>query len=251
MSKLLRPVIQRQHRDCELAIDLCCGAGGMSMGLWQAGFEVVGVDINPQPNYPFQFVQADALLIDPSWLAETANVVSLAPPCQLYSQLRSLSGYDYPDLIGPLRDIALSSGLPYILENVMGAAPNLVNPQMLCGSYFGLRVRRHRLIESNVQVCGTTCDHEWQDYLPCYKVKVGYERDRRGYKETGVMPVYGLNSINRLVSEDDLLQASVAMGIHWMTKPELNEAIPPAYGRHIGKQLLAYLWNTRNQDRSA
>lgn len=82
---LLRPDIKREHPLCKLVVDLCCGAGGTSMGLWQAGFEVVGIDKEPQPNYPFQFIQADALDIDPLWLAEVADAVSLAPPCQFYS----------------------------------------------------------------------------------------------------------------------------------------------------------------------
>lgn len=249
MSELLRPAIQRQHKGCELAIDLCCGAGGMSMGLWQAGFEVIGVDINPQPNYPFQFIQADATQIDPKWLAEIADVVAMSPPCQGYSVTSHLWDREHTKLIAPLREIAVASGLPYTIENVEGARENLIDPVRLCGSAMYLRVRRHRLIESNIPMVGTDCDHEWQDYLPCYRVYVGQNRTNgRGYKDTGVMPVFGGG---QLVGGGQHFHASVAMGIHWMTHEELNEAIPPAYGRHIGKQLLAYLWSMRNQDRSA
>lgn len=238
---MIGPNIRREHPLCKLAVDLCCGAGGMSMGLWQAGFEIIGVDINPQPNYPFQFIQADALDIDPDWLGQTADIVSLAPPCQFYSVMRYMwsgNGEFHPALIEPLRSLALQSGLPYILENVEGARAHLHHPVQLCGSGTSLRVQRHRLIESNIPLVGLDCDHGWQNSLPCYRVRVGRGRVAKGYKNTGVMPVFGSRLLE---SGDELYEASVAMGINWMTKPELNEAIPPAYGFHLGKQLMQYV----------
>lgn len=122
-------------------LDLYCGAGGAAMGYSWAGFEVVGVDIKPQPNYPFEFVQADALdyLRDlyERPLSVWYEAIHASPPCQAYSALRTTSnGREYPDLVAATRDLLDATGLPYVIENVRKAP--LRASIMLCGSSFGL-----------------------------------------------------------------------------------------------------------------
>src|SRR5271166_1559930 len=116
-------------------LDLFCCAGGAAMGYAQAGFEVVGVDISPQPNYPFLFVQADALKLDMQYLA-TFDALHASPPCQSYSDLakRNGNGDKWPRLIEPVREMFIRSGRPYVIENVEGAP--LINPVVLCGTMF-------------------------------------------------------------------------------------------------------------------
>src|SRR5438309_7313460 len=130
-------------------LDLFCCAGGAGVGYSKAGFEVVGVDIKPQPNYPLPFVQGDALKLDPKFIA-LFDAVHASPPCQSYSDLAKRNGNAdaWPRLIEPVRKMLIRSGCPYIIENVEGAP--LLNPVVLCGTMFpGLRVLRHRLFESN------------------------------------------------------------------------------------------------------
>src|SRR4051794_38162937 len=129
-------------------VDFFCGAGGASMGYHRAGFDVVGVDINPQPNYPFEFVRGDALELGPAMLASGAFAgASASPPCQRWAGSSHWHGIDHPDLIAPTRAMLKASGLPYVIENVPGAP--LVEPVTLCGTMFGLGadgfdLRRHR-----------------------------------------------------------------------------------------------------------
>jgi DNA (cytosine-5)-methyltransferase 1 len=133
-------------------LDLFCCAGGAGVGYDRAGYEVVGVDIDPQPNYPFEFVQADALTLSPKFIA-SFDVVHASPPCQSYSDLakRNGNGHEWPRLIGPVRNMLIRSGLPYIIENVDGAP--LRDPVVLCGTMFPkLRVLRHRLFEANFEI---------------------------------------------------------------------------------------------------
>ena len=131
-------------------LDLFCGAGGAAVGYHQMGFEVVGVDIALQPNYPFPFIQADALTLDQCFLA-AFDVIHASPPCQAYSDLaaRNGNGDSWPKLIEPIRTMLSDVGKPYVIENVDGAP--LQDYIVLCGTMFpGLRVLRHRLFESNV-----------------------------------------------------------------------------------------------------
>lgn len=151
-----------------LMLDLFCCAGGMAMGYHRAGFEVVGVDINPQPNYPFAFIQADALTVlevllgrgrrmfNDAWipLIREARVVHASPPCQARSDLQKQSKIDYEEFVPRTRELLKATGLPYVIENVEGVAAThdaqLIDPVMLCGTMFpGLRVLRHRLFETN------------------------------------------------------------------------------------------------------
>ena len=134
-------------------LDLFCGAGGAAVGYHRAGFDVVGVDITPQPNYPFEFVQADALdcarLVIRCGTA-TFDAIHASPPCQAYIAAcrRATSAADHPDLIGPTRELLQATGLPYVIENV-ARRPAASTAVLLCGSMFGLGVRRHRLFETN------------------------------------------------------------------------------------------------------
>jgi DNA (cytosine-5)-methyltransferase 1 len=218
-------------------LDLFCCAGGAATGYYKAGFDVVGVDLNPQPNYPFAFIQTNALKIDPKFI-ETFDAIHASPPCQSYSDLAKRNGNAdaWPRLIDPVREILTRSGLPYIIENVEGAP--LQNPIVLCGTMFkGLRVIRHRLFETNFPIL--TPKHG-----PHPKVHT-FDKRKSHYGKTNDMidfvQVTGGGNCTIAAARD-------AMGIDWMTKNELNEAIPPAYTRFIGKQLLAYMVATMEEE---
>lgn len=222
-------------------LDLFCGAGGCAKGYQSAGFHVTGIDIAPQPNYcGDEFVQMDALeylrsLMD--WLGEQPHgtihdfaAVSASPPCQAYSisSRQNANESKYPRLIDATRQLLIESGLPYVIENVPGAP--LRNPIQICGSGLGLRVRRHRLFETNFPIMGVPCSHGWQ--------RSNTNRIRSGYKppENAVVPVYGGGQAGF-----DVATCRTAMGIPWMSTDELNEAIPPAYTEHIGSYLMREL----------
>lgn len=162
-------------------LDLFCCAGGAAMGYHQAGFDVVGVDVRPQPKYPFEFIQADCLTLDRGFVAGF-DAVHASPPCQAHSSISNVSGnqHNHIDLIPQTRELLLAIDRPFVMENVPGAP--LLNPFMLCGTMFGL---------------GTS------------------DEARR------------------------------AMGIDWMAMPQLSQAIPPAYTRWIGRQLLAHMQQRR------
>jgi DNA (cytosine-5)-methyltransferase 1 len=204
------------------------------MGYHMAGFDVTGVDLDPQPNYPFTFVRADAL----TFPLEGFDAIALSPPCQGYGRMRHRSGgRQYPRLIAPMRERLLSEvpDVPYALENVEDALPHMIDPVMLCGSSFGLRIRRHRYFETNWKLTGSVCDHEWQDRHKPYRLYVGKSRTNGlGYRESGIQQVFGGN--HNVGGRSPFLK-SVAMGIDWMTEKELNESIPPAYTLLVGRQL--------------
>lgn len=211
-------------------LDLFCCAGGAAAGYARAGFEVVGVDIDPQPNYPFAFIQADVLSLDPRFLG-WFDAIHASPPCQRYSDLAKRNGNaaDHPDLVAPVRRRLRQSGKPYVIENVEGAP--LVDPVMLCGTMFpGLRVLRHRLFETNFPL-----------EAPAHgKHPLVYTLDKRKNhygrldERTAFVQVTGGGNCSKAAAAD-------AMGIDWMTKNELNEAIPPAFTHHIGLQLMAHI----------
>ena len=211
-------------------LDLFCGAGGAAAGYYKAGFEVVGVDIHPQPHYPFEFIQADALSLEASLLT-SFDAIHASPPCQAYSDLaaRNRNGNSWPKLIEPVRDMLVSTGKPYVIENVEGAP--LRDYIVLCGTMFpGLRVLRHRLFETNFDLFSPQHGkHPRVHTLDRRKAHYGKTDEWRDF----VQVTGGGNS-----SADS---ARAAMGIDWMTKRELNEAIPPAYTSFVGDALLERL----------
>jgi DNA (cytosine-5)-methyltransferase 1 len=194
------------------------------MGYHRAGFDVVGVDIKPQPHYPFDFVQADAL----TYPLDGFDAIHASPPCQAYSGATLVHGAavvaSHPRLIQPMRDALTAAGVPYVIENVARAKAHMVNPLMLCGSMFGLEVRRHRLFEGAVPYWPPfSCDHSVAA-VPVYG-HTGAGANRNRERERG--RTNGIADWRR------------AMGIDWMTVNEIAEAIPPAYTEWIGAQLLA------------
>ena len=211
-------------------LDLFCCAGGAGQGYSEAGFEVVGVDIDPQPNYPFTFMQADALTLDPAFIA-SFDAIHASPPCQSYSDLAKRNGNadEWPRLVEPVREILIQSGLPYIIENVEGAP--LLDPVVLCGTMFpGLRVLRHRLFEANFLIIAPPHGKHPKVHT--------FDKRKSHYGKTNewVDFVQVTGGGNCTVAA-----AREAMGIDWMSKNEINEAIPPAYTRLIGEQLLQHL----------
>lgn len=203
-------------------LDLFCGAGGATKGYQEAGFYVVGIDINAQPRYcGDEFIQADVLdklhhrLVD-------FDVIHASPPCQASSALRSVwKDRTWPELIPPVRTALKRSGVPYVIENVVGA--NLHNPVMLCGSAFDLEVRRHRLFESSVSLSGTQCNHAAQGYVVGVYGKTGAGANRGRPRAAG--------------RKNDIAEWRRAMGIDWMSVAEISQAIPPAYTKYIGEQM--------------
>lgn len=210
-------------------LDLFCGAGGAALGYARAGFEVIGVDVEYQPNYPFTFMQGDALDMWPRGY-EGFDAIHASPPCQGYSDLRHRTGVEYPRLIGPTRQLLRRLGLPYVIENVEGAP--LREPITLCGTMFpGLRVLRHRLFESSVPLV-TPAHPEKHPLVFTHDKRKGHYG--RLDQDTAFVQVTGGGNCS-------LANARAAMGIDWMNKAEINEAIPPAYTEFIGGQLLAAL----------
>jgi len=215
-------------------LDLFCKAGGASVGYHRAGFEVVGVDIKKQKRYPFEFIHADALeiLADKDFLKQF-DVIAASPPCQTHSStkhLRDAQGHTTTklDLIPETREALEAWGGAYIIENVPGAP--LINPIVLCGSSFGLKVRRHRQFESNVKLLGSICDHKKQGRP--VGVYGAMKDNPKGIDRTTGKMVYGGRTATSIE------EAREAMGIDWMLWGDLVEAIPPAYTHYLGKQLL-------------
>lgn len=206
-----------------LLLDLFCGAGGAGMGYYRAGFDVLGVDLNPQPNYPFPFLQADAILTLKFGLTLQGiqpDAVHASPPCQRYSAMskcRPEIAEKYPDLVDPVRELLQALDVPWVIENVPGAP--LRNPITLCGQMFGLELYRHRLFESNIPLQEPL--HP-QHVVPASKA---------GHWKPGT-----IMSISGHVSP--IAKAREVMGIDWTTREELAEAIPPHYTEFIGRQLL-------------
>ena len=214
-------------------LDLFCGAGGCSVGYHRAGFEVVGVDINPMPRYPFRFIQDDALEYVVKHGVEF-DAIHASPPCQRYSVSRSIhgSGTNHADMVGPCRELLEQSGNPWVMENVIGAP--LRNPVMLCGQMFGLGVLRHRLFEANFLLMTPTHPrHPAGKTTGTLTAKRGGRGNGYSTGEHGLVCVAGNNFIKEAGAR--------AMGIDWMSRKELAQAIPPAYTEYIGRQLLNVL----------
>ncbi len=216
-------------------LDLFCCEGGAARGYTDAGWEVVGVDIEPRfaKRYPYEFHAADAL----TYVVEHGHefdAIHLSPPCQRYSITNAARQADYPDLVGLSRDAAIATGKPYVIENVAGAP--LRNPLILCGSMFGLeatdddgeqvRLERHRLFESNVSLTAPG-PHNHDRTVRVAGSYGGARRDKheaRNIRHGGYVP-------SKVVQER-------LLGIDWMTQHGLYQSIPPVYARWVGVQLL-------------
>lgn len=192
------------------------------MGLHRAGFDVTGVDINPQPRYPFKFVQADAM----TFPLEGFDFIWASPPCQRYTlaQNAAKNAHNHPDLIPSVRSKMRASGMPYVIENVVGAP--LENPAILCGLALGLKVKRHRMFEMNFIILTPPCPSHDQDYYVIF----GHECRNRRHGESAAR-------------KNKISVGREAMGIDWMTRGELSEAIPPAYSEYIGRHAMSIFQN--------
>ena len=208
-------------------LDLFCGVGGASVGYHQAGFEIHGVDLKHGKRYPFTYLRADVLdiLRDDEYINQF-DVIHASPPCQTHSitkHLRNAQGKSTNkiDLIPETRAALIASGKPYIIENVPGSP--LINPIQLCGSSFGLKVRRHRLFESNMPLIGSKCDHKTQG-----------------------RPVGVYGSLNDEIPKggktaSTIDEARKAMDMDWAIWTELVEAIPPAFTKYLGGQIVNWI----------
>lgn len=216
-------------------LDLFSCAGGAAVGYHRAGFDVVGVDVRPQPEYPFEFHLGDAL----EFLRDHGHefdAIHASPPCQAYSRASLLAEHQgnkrsTVDLVEPTRMALIATGKPFVIENVAGAP--LVSPLMLCGSMFGLKVRRHRMFESSVAMFAPgPCRHKEQGrpvgvYGRMGDHVKGVDKQR---PERGV--IYGGRTASTIAEAQD------ALGIAWVTRwDSLKEAIPPAYTEWVGRQL--------------
>ena len=214
------------------ALDLFCCSGGASMGLHQAGFEVVGVDIAPRPRYPFEFHQADAL----TFPLHGFDFIWASPPCQGYSshvtsrssRWTPTKGKDEPRLIDAIRERLVASGALWTIENVAGARQALRSPFQLCGAMFGLPIARHRWFEANFLMMTPA-------HAPCRGIANRFAA-QRGW-EARDMRVAGKG--RRAGTSDRWAEI---MGIDWpMTQSEMSEAIPPAYGEFIGRAAIRHI----------
>jgi len=217
-------------------LDLFCGAGGCSKGYADAGFDVVGVDVEPHPDYPFTFSQDDALVVLAAivntgrYRGVTFDAIHASPPCQAYStmgQKHATTQAAHPALIAPVRARLRAIGVPYVIENVPGARRELDHPIQLCGRAFGLGVGRHRLFECSFACMSVQCACDGNE-LPVY----GKLDGRR---------VWTRSDGSELRAAKTLEQAQAAMGIDWMAWEDLTQAIPAAYTEHIGGYLMAAL----------
>lgn len=207
-------------------LDLFSCAGGAGVGYARAGFDVLGVDIDPQPNYPYEHHVGDAL----QYLAKHGrefDAIHASPPCQGYTALKAVHGNPWPLLIEPVRDLLDQIGKPYVIENVQGAP--IRRDLVLCGEMFGLRVLRHRYFELG-NWTGTAPDHQ-----PHRGRVAGWRHGQ--YYDGPYFAVYGNGG-----GKGTVAQWQDAMGIDWTSdRRELAEAIPPAFTQHIGTQLMAAL----------
>ncbi len=211
-------------------LDLFCGAGCAAIGYERAGYDVTGVDLSPQPGYPYRFIHGDAL----KYLAAHGSeydVIHASPPCQVHSKVTP-NPSAHVDLIAPTRELLARLSIPWVIENVAEAP--LFSPVVLCGNMFGLRSYRHRLFESNVRID--------QPNHPAHANYVHYIWDKRKarygtpYLDTDFIPIHGDNNAPYALQCE-------AMGIEVgrVKRRGLVQGIPPAFSEYIGRQLLQYV----------
>ena len=206
-------------------LDLFCGAGGAAMGLSRAGVDdITGVDLVPQPRYPFRFVQADAM----TFPLDGYDLIWASPPCQEYSASRNMhADRHYVDLVAPTRKRLQESGTPYIIENVVGAPLNTVVE--LCGEMFGLKTFRHRRFETSFMVLCPPHKHPKGSNTNTSKGTKGQSSHKNGATHITVAG----NNFN-------FQDGKAALGIDWMSHKELAQAIPPAYSEYLGRAFLEW-----------
>jgi len=227
------------------ALDLFCCAGGAGMGLHRAGFEVVGVDIKAQPRYPLEFRQGDAL----AFPMDGFDFIWASPPCQAHTAMKTMhNAKPHLDLIPETRAKLIASGIPYVIENVVGAP--LIDPFTLCGTMFGLGVddadlQRHRIFETSFDIgLLPQCNHGARATIGVYG---GHVRNRK----RRTIGIYGEGArdsrrkFDKGVPDFTADQGREAMGIDWMTLAELSQAIPPAYSEFIGRAAIAHIESLR------
>ncbi|MEV5957260.1 SAM-dependent methyltransferase [Streptomyces sp. NPDC051987] len=226
-------------------LDTYCCSGGMAVGYWLAGFDVVGVDIDPQPNYPFTFIQGDAIEYIRAHGHEY-DLIHGSPPCQAKSNLNAYNHKIYPELIHPTRDAMLTTGRPFVIENVEPALSDLRDPITLCGPMFDLIMYRHRLFETGGGLTLTAPEHPRHVKL-C---------TRNGYLPTPEKPFMSIHGGKH--SKAWQRAACDAMGMPWIKVPEdargeqvrlgireVCEAIPPAFARWIGERAAEHILSRR------
>jgi len=212
-------------------LDLFCGAGGAAAGYARAGFSVFGVDLHPQPTYPFEFEHGDALqvlrLLVDGLYGETFDAIHASPPCQAFTVYGNNSNHvrnDHPNLIPATRELLRATGLPYVIENVPHSP--LIDPVQICGTGLGVRIRRHRLFETNWPLTGVPCDH-------------GRFTDR-------IFPGSSNRPNGRTVMNVGEYRVPLAtqrevMQMPWSDLYGISQAVHPSYTEHIGTQLMAHL----------
>lgn len=230
-------------RERPRVLDLFCGGGGMAAGFVEAGFDVLGVDNRPQPRYPFDFYEGDALEFlqmrrPGGYIGGLSgfDAIHASPPCQDYStSLGGRARHGTAWLLPSTLELLEAQDLPWVVENVMGAplsAAQTLFPGnhgvMLCGSMFGLGVRRHRLFQTSFPIAQPQCAHGRQGRVVSVSGHSSQGREYRAAREEGREP-------------DVTSDRAAAMGIDWMSRDELAQAIPPAYARYIGTELLRAL----------
>ena len=228
----------RQPNGLTVLDTYCCG-GGMAMGYYLAGFKVVGVDIDPQPNYPFEFHQGDAVEFIKAHGHEY-DLIHGSPPCQASSPLNAYNHKVYPRLIGPTREAMIAAGRPFVIENVVGAADELRDPIMLCGPMFDLKVYRHRLFETSFPLAAPPhLEHKAlcarNGYLPTPEkpfMSIHGGKHSRAWQRAACDAM----EMPWIKVPEDARMAEIQLGIR-----EVCEAIPPAFARWIGERAAAHI----------
>ncbi|MFB7027153.1 SAM-dependent methyltransferase [Streptomyces sp. NPDC056295] len=184
---------------------------------------MVGVDITPQPRYPWEFVQAEAIQFLLTY-GHRLDFIHASPPCQRYSKTQRIMQNDHPDLLGPTRDALNAVGVPWVIENVMGAEPEMHNPVLLCGAHFGLNTYRHRLFEPG----------GWELKQPDHPQHVRRQTKMGRRRKPDEMGIY----VGNFIGVDD---AKEDLGVPWMSREGIRECIPPVYAEYVGTAFLEQL----------